>query len=58
MTVEMQEAETGCGRYLNAGCKATFRGGYGPDGKLIISEDGAVGSPSRARSVEDCLRLG
>jgi len=45
MTVEMQGADTGYGRCLNAGCKATFRGGCGPDGKLIISEDSALGSP-------------
>jgi len=44
MTVEMQERDTGDGRCLNAGCKATFRGGYGPDGKPIVSEDSAIGS--------------
>jgi hypothetical protein len=32
MTVEMQEADTGYGRCLNAGCKAVFRGGNGPIG--------------------------
>jgi hypothetical protein len=45
MTVEMQEADTGYGRCLNAGCKAVFRGGNGQDGKPIISEDSALGSP-------------
>jgi hypothetical protein len=45
MTVEMQAADTGYGRCLNAGCKAVFRGGNGPDGKPIISEDSALGSP-------------
>jgi len=45
MTVEMQEAETGYGRCLHPGCKATFRGGYGQDGNPTISEDSALGSP-------------
>jgi len=45
MTVEMQAADTGYGRCLNAGCKAVFRDGNGPDGKPIISEDSALGSP-------------
>ncbi len=45
MAVEMQDAQTGSGRCLNGGCKATFRGGYGPDGKPTISEDSALGSP-------------
>jgi hypothetical protein len=44
MAVEMQDAQTGSGRCLNAGCKATFRGGYGTDGNLTISEDSALGS--------------
>jgi hypothetical protein len=45
MSAEMQEADTGYGRCLNAGYKATFRGGYGPQDKLTISEDSALGSP-------------
>ncbi len=45
MTVEMQEADTGYGRCLNAVCKAAFRGGHGPDGKPTISQDTALGSP-------------
>ena len=45
MTIEMQGADTGYGRCLNAGCTAVFRGGHGPDGKPIISEDSALGSP-------------
>ena len=44
MTVEMQDAATGYGQCLNAGCKAVFRGGNGPNGKPVVSEDSAVGS--------------
>jgi hypothetical protein len=44
MTVDMQEADTGYGKCLNVGCKATFRGGY-LEGKPTISEDSALGSP-------------
>ena len=45
MTVEMESADTGYGRCLNAECKAIFRGGNGPNGKPIISEDSALGAP-------------
>jgi hypothetical protein len=44
MTVEMQDEQTGYGRCLNAGCNATFRDGFGLDGKPTISEDNAIGS--------------
>jgi hypothetical protein len=43
MTLEMQEADTGYHRCLNAG-KATFRGGY-LEGKPPISKDSALRSP-------------
>lgn len=45
MTVEMQSADTGYGRCLNAGCKAVFRGGFGQGGKPTISEDSAIAVP-------------
>lgn len=45
MAVEMQDAETGYGRCLNTGCKATIRGGYALSQQPIISEDSALGSP-------------
>jgi len=44
MAVEMQGPDTGYGHCLNAGSKALFRGGTGPDGKPTISEDSALGS--------------
>jgi hypothetical protein len=45
MAVEMQDAQTGHGKCLNAGCKAHFWGGNCPDGKPTISADSALGSP-------------
>ena len=45
MVVEMHDAETGYGRCLNTGCKATIRGGYALSQHPIIAEDSALGSP-------------
>jgi hypothetical protein len=47
VAIEIQDAQTGYARCLNAGRKAIFRGGNGPDGKPIISEDSALGSRVR-----------
>jgi hypothetical protein len=45
MMVDMADQESGSGGCLNPGCIAIFRGGNGPDGKPVISEDSALGSP-------------
>jgi hypothetical protein len=45
MSAEMHDAQTGFAKCLSPGCNALFRVGSGPNGKPMVSEDSAIGSP-------------